>query len=136
MSELPLKTDREIDSVHVPPPNVTTDDTQPPPPSPAQRAVTISVERLSVISSGSAVFVTSLAEGSKDKKDQYDSFNPLDDEELVSEIDHHAAEPSLPQSAPVIRPRMNRHEMTINKGRESASERMVPSVVHGVYEMH
>ena len=69
--------------------------------------------------------VTSLAAGSKEKKDQYDSSNPFDDEELVSEIDHHAAERSLPQSAPVIRLRMNSHGMSINEGRESVSEQMV-----------
>ena len=99
--------------------------TLPPPFPPSQRPVTVSVERLSVISSGSTVSVTSLAEGSKDKKDQYDSFNPFDDEELVSDTDHHAAEPSLPQSAPVIRPRMNSHERTISEGRESVSEQTV-----------
>ena len=78
VAKSPVETARDIDSVHIPPPNVTTDDTQSPTPS-AQRAVTVSVERLSVISSASTVSVTSLAEGSKDKKDQYDSFNPFDD---------------------------------------------------------
>ena len=117
VSELSVETDdRGLDLVHIPPPNVTTDGNQPPPPPPAQRTVTISVGRLSMISSGSTVSVTSLTEGSKDKKDQNDAFNPFEEEELVSKFDHHAAELSLPQTVPVIHRRMNSPEMTIDEG--------------------